>query len=154
MSFTERTAFAFASLGPLGRMPASGTVGSLAAMLAAPWLFLDASFAARLCILALVFLGGGLACDVVERVTCRKDPGLCIIDEVLGQWLAYLCFPALSVRQLVLGFVLFRIFDIAKPWPVRASESWLPGGFGVMLDDALAGVYAAMCLGVLVRLGV
>ena len=45
------------------------------------------------------------------------------------------------------AFVLFRIFDIAKPWPVRSSENWLPAGFGVMLDDALAGLWAMICLG-------
>jgi len=153
MSFIDRTAVAFASLGPIGRLPAPGTAGSFAAMLAAPWLFLDAPLGARLCILALVFLGGGLACDMAERATCRKDPGFCIIDEVLGQWLTYLCFPALSTRQLILGFVLFRVFDIAKPYPVRASENWLPGGFGVMIDDVLAGLYAALCLGLMLWMG-
>jgi len=47
---------------------------------------------------------------------------------------------------LLAGFFLFRLFDILKPWPVRSSEHWLPGGYGVMLDDLLAGVYAAACL--------
>jgi phosphatidylglycerophosphatase A len=54
---------------------------------------------------------------------------------------------------MFLGFVLFRVFDIVKPQPVRASENWMPGGFGVMLDDALAGIYAAISLGILLKLG-
>lgn len=152
MSFIDRTAVAFASLGPLGRMPISGTVGSLAAMVAAPWVFMESTLPVRLCILALVFLGGGLACDIAERVTCRKDPGICIIDEVLGQWLTYAFFPALGPWQLFVGFLLFRLFDILKPFPVRASENWLPGGYGVMIDDALAGVYAAISLAVVLRI--
>ena len=149
MTLLERIATNFASLGPVGRLPVSGTWGSAVAALAAPLLFMPAPFTVRLFILALVFIGGGLACDIVERRTGRKDPGLCVIDEVLGQWTAYLPFAALSPWQLFWGFVIFRIFDIAKPAPVRASECWMPGGFGVMLDDLLAGVYSAMALGIL-----
>ncbi|GFK92751.1 Phosphatidylglycerophosphatase A [Fundidesulfovibrio magnetotacticus] len=153
MSLIDRIATCFASLGPLGRLPASGTWGSAAAALTAPVFFMPAPWAVRLLVLALVFVGGGLACDIVERNTGIKDPGLCIIDEVLGQWITYLPFAALTPWQLFWGFLLFRVFDILKPAPVRASECWMPGGYGVMLDDALAGVYAAMALGLLLALG-
>lgn len=146
MTLIDRIATSFASLGPVGRLPASGTWGSAAAALAAPLLFMPAPQPMRAFILLLVFVGGGLACDIVERNTGRKDPGLCVIDEVLGQWAVYLPFAALTPWQMFWGFVLFRIFDIAKPAPVRASECWLPGGFGVMLDDLLAGLYAAVAL--------
>jgi phosphatidylglycerophosphatase A len=153
MNFLEKTAFTFASLAGLGRLPIPGTWGSAAAAVFAPWLFMSATCPVRVFILVLVFVGGGLACDIVERQTQTKDPGLCIIDEVLGQWVTYLAFASLSPWRLFWGFVLFRIFDIWKPWPIRASEDWLPGGFGVMIDDLLAGIYAALVLGAGIGVG-
>jgi phosphatidylglycerophosphatase A len=153
MSFIDRIATTFASVGPFGRLPISGTWGSAVAAVAAPFLFMPAPMPVRILIIALVFIGGGLACDIVEKNLCRKDPGLCVIDEVLGQWITYMFFCTLTPWQLFWGFVLFRIFDILKPPPVRASENWMPGGFGVMLDDALAGLYSAMALGLLIALG-
>ena len=153
MSRIDRIATNFASLGPFGRFAASGTWGSLLAAIAAPFLFMPAPLTARLFILALLFISGGLACEIVEQNLGQKDPGLCIIDEVLGQWLTYCFFCALTPFQMFLGLVLFRVFDILKPQPVRASENWLEGGFGVMLDDALAGVYAAIALWVLIAIG-
>lgn len=152
MTLIDRIATNFASLGPVGKLPVSGTWGSAVAALAAPVLFMPAPFAVRLAMLVLVFIGGGLACDIVEKNLCRKDPGLCVIDEVLGQWTTFLFFPVLTPWQMFWGFVLFRAFDILKPAPVRASECWMPGGFGVMLDDFLAGIYSAIALGVLIAL--
>jgi len=153
MSLTDRIATLFASLGPLGRLPASGTWGSLLAALAAPFLFMPAPFPVRLLILLLLFIAGSLACDIVERNLNQKDPSLCIIDEVLGLWLTYCFFSTLTPFELFLGFALFRLFDILKPPPVSASENWLPGGFGVMLDDAVAGCCAAVCLAILMAIG-
>jgi len=153
MSPTDRIATLFASLGPFGRLQASGTWGSLLAALTAPFLFMPATLPIRLFILILLFLGGALACDIVERNLNQKDPGLCIIDEVLGQWLTYCLFSTLTPFQIFLGFALFRLFDILKPFPVNVSENWLPGGFSVMLDDAVAGCYAAICLAVLIAIG-
>ena len=152
MTLIDRIATNFASLGPFGKLPVSGTWGSAVAALAAPVLFMPAPFAVRLTMLVLVFIGGSLACDIVEKNLCRKDPGLCVIDEVLGQWTTYIFFTALTPWQMFWGFVLFRVFDILKPAPVRASECWMPGGFGVMLDDFLAGIYAAIALAVLIAL--
>jgi len=153
MTLIDRVATNFASLGPFGKLPASGTWGSAVAAVAAPFIFMPAPFAVRLLLLLLLFVGGSLACDIVERNLCIKDPGLCIIDEVLGQWITYLFFGALTPAQLFFGFVLFRAFDILKPPPVRASESWMPGGFGIMIDDALAGIYSALALWGLVAIG-
>ena len=61
-------------------------------------------------------------------------------------WLALFPFAAVSLEMLVAGFVLFRLFDICKPWPVGASEDWMRQGYGIMLDDALAGFMAMLCL--------
>jgi len=138
---------AVARLGPLGlapRMP--GTVGSAAAAAAAPWLFLPLPLWARLGVLAGVFVMGALAAGRAERVLGQKDPGQVNIDELAGQWATFLPLAHAGPGALLLGFVLFRFFDIWKPWPVRQSEHWLPGGWGVMVDDLLAGVYAAACL--------
>jgi phosphatidylglycerophosphatase A len=138
---------ALATLGPIGHFPkAPGTWGSLAAVVAAPWLFLPLPLWGRLAALALVFGVGTWACGVAERTMGRKDPGCVIIDELFGQWLALLFFAAMPVWYLALAFALFRVFDILKPWPVRWAETAFPGGLGVMADDGVAGLYALLCL--------
>ncbi len=136
-----------ACLGPLGKIPkGAGTAGSAVAALAAPWLFLPLPLWARAAMIAAVFLIGGLAAGRAEKILGQKDPNRINIDEVMGQWLTYLPFASLGVWQLVAGFLFFRVFDILKPWPIRRSENWLPGGFGVMIDDAIAGAYGAALL--------
>ena len=69
-----------------------------------------------------------------------------VIDEVLGQWVAFLPLAVPTTFELAIGFVFFRLCDITKPQPVRAAENWLPDGYGVMLDDLLAGIYAMLGL--------
>lgn len=136
-----------ATLGHFGRMgPAPGTIGSILAVALAPLLFLSLGWTGRLAVLAGLFVIGGWAAGKAEAHFGRKDPGAVIIDEVLGQWLTLAPFAVLGLWELVAGLAFFRLFDIVKPWPVRASERWLPGGFGVMIDDILAGVYAAAAL--------
>ena len=119
-----------------------GTWGSLTAVLLAPLVYLPYAWGGRVLALAVIFLLGGLAATQVERHLAQKDPGRIIIDEVLGQWLTFLPFAHCSTWDLAVGFVLFRLFDISKPPPVRNAEYWLPEGFGVMIDDVLAGFYA------------
>jgi len=150
-SFLDRASLAVSTLGPIGHLPkAPGTWGSLAAVIAAPWIFLPFSPQIRLYILGAIFLVGGLAAHRAEKILGKKDPGIVVIDEVLGQWACFFPFTfqftGPSVWHLLIGFALFRAFDILKPWPIRRSETWLPGGFGVMLDDLIAGAYAALCL--------
>lgn len=138
---------ALATLGPIGHFPkAPGTWGSLAAVVAAPWLFLPLPLWGRLAALAAVFAVGVWACGVAERTMGRKDPGCVIIDELFGQWLTLLFFSAMPIWYLGLAFVLFRVFDILKPWPVKWAETAFPGGLGVMADDGVAGLYALLCL--------
>lgn len=78
-----------------------------------------------------------------------KDPSKVVIDEVIGMWITMLFVP-LTWLTLLIGFVLFRFFDIAKPLGVRKMES-LGGGLGVMADDMLAGIYANICLLIIIR---
>ena len=75
----------------------------------------------------------------------RKDPQFIVIDEVLGVWLTLAGATALNGKSFALAFVLFRIFDIVKPWPVRRFEA-LPLGWGIVADDLMAGVYGAIVL--------
>lgn len=147
MSFSDRLILAFCRVEPAGLSPmAPGTVGSLAAIILAPLIFMPLSLPARLAVLACLFVAGGLACSRAERLLGKKDPGSVVIDEVLGQWAAILPFASLLWWELALAFGLFRLFDISKPWPVRASENWLPHGFGIMIDDLFAGLYALAAL--------
>ena len=131
-----------------GKSPfAPGTCGSLVAVVLAPLVFMPLPLPGRLLLLLLVLVTGTLAADRAEKLIGEKDPSEVVIDEVLGQWITFLPFAALGFWEYVAGFILFRIFDIVKPWPVRQLES-LGGGFGIMIDDAAAGIYAMTVLAV------
>lgn len=143
----DRLAVQVATLGPVGRMPfAPGTWGSAAALLLAPWLFLPLSLPLRCLALAVVFALGTWAAGRAEDVLERNDPGCVVIDEVLGQWTAFLPLAHPGAWTLLAGLALFRILDILKPWPIRWVERRFQGGLGVMADDLLAGALAAALL--------
>lgn len=136
-----------ATLGPAGRMPkAPGTWGSFVSAVAAWFLFLPLPIWARLAALVFLFPFGAWCAGRAEKILGRKDPSCVVIDELWGQWITLALLPPSAALWIIPGFLLFRLFDIAKPWPVRASEKWLPGGYGVMIDDGVAACYA---LGVL-----
>jgi len=142
-----KLALALATLGPVGHFPkAPGTAGSLAAAVAAPWLFLIMPLWWRVLALLAILAVGTWACGRAENILGRKDPGCVVLDELFGQWLTLLFFPGLPLGFLLLAFILFRFFDILKPWPVRWAETAFPGGLGVMMDDGVAGLYAMSLL--------
>ncbi len=144
---SDRLVLAFCRLGFAGLSPVMpGTCGTLLAIVLAPWLFLPLGLTARLCVLAAVFVVGSLAASRAERLLGRKDPGEVVIDELAGAWIALLPFAEGSLPLLAAAFFLFRVFDIAKPWPIHASENWLPDGWGVMLDDVLGGFMTLLVL--------
>lgn len=135
----------------VGRLPVMpGTWGSLAALpiaagvvwVGGPWLLSAAIVAV---VLAGVWAGGRHA-----KALGARDPGVVVVDEVAGQWLALLPL-GLDWRYYVAAFVAFRLFDIVKPWPCRRLER-LPGGLGIMADDIAAGVYAGALVWVMGRL--
>jgi phosphatidylglycerophosphatase A len=99
------------------------------------------------CFFVLVTVGGIWAAHYAERLIGDKDPRPIVIDEVAGMTLAVLAFP-LTLSVLGTGFVLFRLFDVVKPFPARISER-LPGGAGIMADDLIAGLYALGTLALL-----
>ena len=93
------------------------------------------------------------AASRVERVVGTKDPGIIVIDEVAGMLLSVLTLPR-TIPVLITAFVLFRLFDIWKPFPARESQS-LTGGLGVIVDDLIAGLYAlVLIMGARMFLGV
>ena len=123
---------------------AAGTFGSVAALLPWWWLRELAPLPYLLAILA-TFAIGVWAADWVIRAIRVQDPSVVVWDEFLGLWITLFLAPSHWI-WIAAGFVLFRIFDILKPWPVSWADNQVEGGFGAMLDDALAGLYAWIVL--------
>ena len=140
----------FCRLGVAGLAPkAPGTWGTAMACLLAPYVFLPLTPGLRCLLLIALFVLGGIAATRAEHLLARKDPGEIVIDELVGVWLVLLPFTEPGFGLVLAAFVFFRLFDIWKPWPVHAAENWLPDGFGVMIDDVVAGVWALICVGLL-----
>jgi len=134
-----------ASGGYTGYLPkAPGTWGSLVAL---PIHFLLTRLAPERYWAALVgiFLLAVYTAGSAEKIIDRKDPGIIVIDEIVGMLIALIAIPASPVLW-VAAFLLFRFFDIVKPWPVSWADRHLNGGLGVVMDDVLAGVYAWLAL--------
>ena len=125
---------------------APGTVGSVAAVLIAwPCAVLGVNLHGFALISLATLPLAIVAADVVARESGRKDPQIVVVDEVLGQWLTLAGAVRFNWSSLALALLLFRIFDILKPPPIRRIEQ-MPGGAGIVLDDMMAGVYAAIVL--------
>ena len=134
-------AFGFGS----GAAPkAPGTFGTLAALL--PYYFLqDLPLLPYLAIILISFVAGIYICGQCSKDLGVHDHGGIVWDEFVGLWITLIAVPT-GWPWVVLGFVLFRIFDIAKPWPIRWADKQVSGGLGIMLDDVLAGLYALALL--------
>lgn len=130
-----------------------GTVGSAAALL--PWLLMrELPMIGYLGMLIAATLVGIWASTIVVQRLRIEDPGVIVWDEFVGQWITLtplLIWPV-SAWWVLVGFVVFRIFDIWKPWPASWADRNIKGGLGVMLDDVLAAVYAAGVLALSLRL--
>jgi phosphatidylglycerophosphatase A len=145
-----RLAILLATFGYVGHCPiAPGTAGSAAALvLYAALRGAGSPPAADLGVIALLFVVGCWAGSVAERHYGRTDPGAVVLDEVIGMLLTLWLVPVTWVGALV-GFLLFRLFDIVKPFPARQCER-LHGGLGIMADDAVAGIYGNLALRLIV----
>lgn len=119
---------------------APGTFGSLAAI---PFLWLLAPLPTWAYILALLlsFLFGVWCCQSASDAMGVHDHGGIVFDEFVGVWITLFAIP-LNALNLLLGFALFRLFDILKPWPIKWLDQKVSGGFGIMIDDVLAGLFA------------
>jgi phosphatidylglycerophosphatase A len=137
----------------VGFLPiAPGSWGSLAALpfawaITSLWGITGLGVAA-----AMAFLTGWWAAATVAKASAVEDPGAIVIDEVAAQWVVLLVAPPAPLPY-ALAFLLFRAFDIWKPWPVRWADRNVKGGFGIMLDDLFAALYAMLALLVLLALG-
>lgn len=156
----------FTSCFGLGRLPvAPGTWGSLPpAVVFGLMCSLNAPPVAISIVMAALILAGSAACvafaPAAIAATGRNDPGEVVADELAGQAVTFLISPFLAMgtaspKQIwitaLAGFVLFRIFDISKPWPISRLEK-LPAGWGILADDLLAGVFAWVVLQICIKL--
>lgn len=149
----NKTLILIATFFNVGRFPlAPGTLASLITMVV--FFFVNyhskPSIYAQIAAVVLLFFVGIPAASAAEKHFKKKDPGQCVIDEVVGQMLSLLLIPY-SIFLYFAGFLLFRLFDIIKPFPIRRADR-LPGGFGVMFDDILAALYALGVLHLLIHI--
>lgn len=123
---------------------APGTFGTLAAI---PlfWLIQDLSWPIYVALLVAAFVLGVYWCDRSSKALGVHDHGGIVWDEMVGYWLTMFLAPA-GWMWMLTGFILFRFFDILKPWPIGVVDRRVHGGFGIMIDDVLAAVYAWMVL--------
>lgn len=130
---------------------APGTAGSALAVLLFPLLAL-LTLPAYLAVVGLASLAGIVICDHAAKALQVHDDGRIVWDEFAGQWLTLtplvpvLAWDTSSLLWLLAGFALFRLFDVAKPWPIGYLDRKVHGGLGIMLDDLVAGLLAATVL--------
>jgi phosphatidylglycerophosphatase A len=145
MKFRDRAVIFLATGLLIGNVPfAPGTFGSiiglpLAFLLSRLNILLSVSF-----ILLFVFFAIAVA-SAAEKILSQKDPARIVIDEIAGLMVTFAGLP-FNLKTAIAGFIIFRAFDILKPFPIRTLERKVPGGGGVVLDDVLAGIYANLIL--------
>lgn len=141
MNFANKTAIFLATGCYVGYIPfAPGTFGSLIGL---PLCFLLAEIqlsAAIIAALLIIALAIWIS-NVAEQALERKDPGCIVIDEIAGMAVTLIGLP-LNLTTVTIGFILFRILDILKPFPIRILDKRLPGGLGIVADDVAAGIFA------------
>ena len=125
--------------------PAPGTWGTIGAVPFGIILMMIGGTPALIIASIIVFIVGLWAAKHFERMVREKDSGMIVIDEVVGLWIAFI--PALlTPASIGIAFLLFRFFDIIKPFPISWLDKRVNGAFGVMIDDVLAGVFAAFVM--------
>lgn len=145
MKFRERAILFAATGGYIGNVPyAPGTFGSLIGL---PVCFLLSRLNFLLAVVwILIFILFAIAiASAAEKILKQKDPGQIVIDEMAGLAVAFAGLP-FNFKTVLAGFVIFRAFDILKPFPIRVLEKKIRGGAGVVLDDVLAGVFANLAV--------
>lgn len=143
-SFWQRLQHFIAIGGPVGFIPWAPATWASAIVAALCWWLLP-GHAAVAVITAGLFILGGFCATTSERLLAQEDPRNVVIDEVAGQLLTFVFLAPAGWLAALAGFILFRVFDILKPLGIRRLERF-PGGWGIMADDVLAGLYAAIVL--------
>ncbi|GLP96877.1 phosphatidylglycerophosphatase A family protein [Paraferrimonas sedimenticola] len=131
---------------------APGTFGTLAA-LPLYWLMADLSLGVYLAITLVVCIAGIYICDKASKDMGVHDHGAIVWDEVAGLLITFIMLPTGWIWWLI-GFALFRLFDILKPWPIRWLDARVHGGFGIMIDDIIAGIFALICVQAIAASGI
>ncbi|MBV9770201.1 MAG: phosphatidylglycerophosphatase A [Bryobacterales bacterium] len=151
-------AFLIATWFGCGFVPiAPGTAGSLAGLtiaIALHFIFHYGGGSERgtlLLLTAILLIPGIWSAGLVEKQTNKRDPQIVVVDEVIGQWITLAGAATFNWKTWLVAFVLFRLLDTWKPAPARQLES-LPGGWGIVADDVMAGLYGALAIFVLDRL--
>ena len=149
----SRGAFLIATWFGCGYAPkAPGTAGSLAGLLIAMALhYMGYGRGMLLALTAILMAPGIWSASVVARETNTTDPHIVVVDEVIGQWITLAGAATFNWKTWIAAFALFRVLDVWKPAPARQLES-LPGGWGIVADDVMAGLYGALGIFVLDRL--
>ena len=141
----DRLLMFIATGGGSGYLPkAPGTWGTLVGLVLW-WPLAGLSLAAYLAAVGLLFAVGVASAGAAEKILDRGDPGVVVIDEIVGVLIALTAAPLHPAAALV-GFALFRVFDILKPWPICWFDRHVEGGLGIMLDDIVAGIFACLTL--------
>ena len=122
---------------------APGTIGTLVSLLL--FLFVQDTTWPLLVICVAGFIAGIWLCERTSEKLGVHDHGGIVWDEFIGMWITLLWVP-LSLSTLAIAFVLFRLFDILKPWPIGYLDKRVRGGLGIMIDDVIAGIFANVCL--------
>lgn len=149
--FLRRLGVFIATCAHVGYAPvAPGTFGSAVGLVVYYLVRRQASTAVELGAIALIIVVGLWSATEAEHHFGGIDPGPVVIDEVIGMLITLALHPV-NVAGAIVGFFIFRVLDVVKPWPARRLEL-LPGGFGVVLDDVMAGVYGNLLMWGLVRL--
>ena len=149
--FLRRLGVFIATCAHVGYAPvAPGTFGSAVGLAVYYLVRRQASTTVELGAIALILVVGLWSATEAEHHFGGIDPGPVVIDEVIGMLITLALHPV-SVAGAIVGFFIFRVLDVVKPWPARRLEL-LPGGFGVVLDDVMAGVYGNLLMWGLVRL--
>jgi phosphatidylglycerophosphatase A len=128
-----------------GYLPkAPGTWGSLVGVLLV-FLLHALSLQIYLSVVAGLFIVGSFVAGEAEKILDNRDPGVVVIDEIVGMLITMIAVPVTPLT-MALGFILFRVFDIAKPFPVNFFDQHFHGGLGIMLDDVVAGIYSLIIM--------
>ncbi|RMF61085.1 MAG: phosphatidylglycerophosphatase A [Calditrichaeota bacterium] len=127
---------------------APGTAGSILALVTG-YFFLGHHLPLLLIGIVVITLLGIISASYVENTQGKEDPSIVVVDEVAGMWIALIMVPH-SPGWYLAAFLLFRFFDVAKPYPIRSMEKF-HGGLGIMLDDIIAGVYSLIILQIAVH---
>ncbi|OCG27868.1 phosphatidylglycerophosphatase A [Gilliamella sp. wkB108] len=120
-----------------------GTMGSLMAI--PIWLLFNGLQPVLYWVLIIVaFVFGCFLCQKTSDDTHTHDSGHIVWDEFVGMWITLFFIPHISVYWIAIAFIAFRIFDMAKPWPIRWFDKKVPGGFGIMIDDVIAAIFSSV----------